>query len=47
MQEVEFDTLKKILAVMSTEKEKIDFVKSVNHVGKPLEDWMNERDIFD
>jgi len=42
IQEVEFDPSKKILAMISAEKEKIDFVKPVNPVGKPVEDWMNE-----
>ena len=27
----------------SAEKEKIDFVKPVNPVGKNVEDWMTER----
>ena len=32
--------------MISAEKEKIEFVKPVNPVGKPVEDWMNERIIF-
>lgn len=40
--EVEFDDSKKILAMMSAEKEKIPFVRSINPVGKPVEDWMSE-----
>jgi hypothetical protein len=40
--EVEFDPSKKIIAMYSAEKEKIDFVKPVNPVGKNVEDWMTE-----
>lgn len=40
--EVEFDPSKKIIAMYSAEKEKIDFVKAVNPVGKNVEDWMTE-----
>lgn len=40
--EVEFDSGKKIVAMFSAEKEKINFVKHINPVGKPVEDWMNE-----
>ena len=40
--EVEFDPSKKIIAMYSAEKEKIDFVKPVNPVGKNVEDWMGE-----
>lgn len=40
--EVEFDSTKKIIAMYSAEREKVPFFKSVNPVGKPVEDWMNE-----
>ena len=44
--EVEFDPSKKIIAMYSAEKEKIDFVKPVNPVGKNVEDWMTEGKSF-
>ena len=44
--EVEFDESKKILAMLSAEKEKINFVKAINPIGKPVEDWMCECNLF-
>jgi len=40
--EVEFDPSKKIVAMFSAEREKVDFFKYVNPVGKSVEDWMSE-----
>ena len=40
--EVDFDDSKKILAMLSAEKERIGFVRNINPVGKPVEDWMCE-----
>ena len=40
--EVEFDKDKKILAMMSAEKEKVKFVKPVDPNKKNVEDWMGE-----
>jgi dynein heavy chain len=40
--EVEFDKDKKILAMMSAEKEKVKFVKGVDPNKKNVEDWMGE-----
>ena len=39
---IEFDYKKHILAMFSAEKEKVDFVESVNPNEKNVEDWMNE-----
>jgi len=40
--EVEFDNSKKILAMYSAEKEKVDFVKNIEPVGKSVEHWMTD-----
>lgn len=40
--EVRFDNDKKILAMMSAEKEEVDFVKHVDPKKKNVEDWMGE-----
>ena len=42
MCEVEFDESKKILAMYSAEREKVDFVRPVNPVGKSVEHWMTD-----
>lgn len=42
MHEIEFDNEKKIRAMFSAEKEKVDFVKFVDPVKKNVEDWMGE-----
>lgn len=40
--EVEFDKDKRILAMMSAEKEKVKFVKHVDPNKKNVEDWMGD-----
>lgn len=40
--EIEFKEDKKIKAMMSAEKEKIDFVSLIDPVKKNVEDWMGE-----
>lgn len=40
--EIEFDSEKKIRAMMSAEKEKVKFVNFVDPVKKNVEDWMQE-----
>ena len=40
--EVKFDSDKKILAMKSAEKEEVDFVKHVDPKKKNVEDWMGE-----
>ena len=42
MHQIEFDVNKKIVAMFSAEKEKIGFVKAVDHNKKNVEDWMGE-----
>jgi len=42
IQEIEFNQEKKILAMMSAEREKVKFVSIVDPVGKNVEDWMGE-----
>jgi dynein heavy chain, axonemal len=39
---IEFDERKKILAMYSAEKEKVNFVRPVDPVGKNVEDWMGD-----
>ena len=39
---IEFDAQKKILAMYSAEKEKVQFVKNVDPNKKNVEDWMGE-----
>ncbi|KAL4427402.1 hypothetical protein ABPG74_009674 [Tetrahymena malaccensis] len=40
--EIEFDENKRIKAMMSAEKEKVDFVELVDPKNKNVENWMNE-----
>lgn len=40
MHEIEFLDDKKIIAMFSAEKERVAFVKPVDPVKKPVEDWM-------
>jgi len=40
MMEVQFDDKKKIIAMYSAEREKVNFIKDVNPVGKSVEHWM-------
>ena len=42
MMDVEFDSNKKIVAMFSAEREKVDFIKEVNPVGKSVEHWMSD-----
>jgi len=42
MTEVEFDENKKIIAMFSAEKEKVDFIQPVNPNGKSVEHWMTD-----
>jgi dynein heavy chain len=39
---IEFDSNNKIHAMFSAEKERIPFVKMIDPVKKPVEDWMGE-----
>lgn len=39
---IEFDKNKKIVAMFSAEKEKVNFVKFVDPNKKNVEEWMNE-----
>jgi dynein heavy chain len=39
---LEFDAKKKMHAMFSAEKERVDFVKVLDPNGKNVEDWMNE-----
>jgi len=40
--QVEFDPNKKIIAMFSAEKEKVNFMKIVDPLNKNVEDWMSE-----
>ncbi len=42
MHEIEFKADKKICAMFSAEREKVDFVAMVDPVKKNVEDWMGE-----
>jgi dynein heavy chain, axonemal len=40
--EIEFDESKKIKAMFSAEKEKVNFLNDVDPKSKNVENWMNE-----
>jgi len=42
MDEIEFKPDKKIIAMFSAEREKVNFVSHVDPVKKNVEDWMGE-----